>query len=680
MPDKAFRLLTKGLERLLDSEASQRLTLLVLRVLSEALQPETATSPNEANVAECLKAEGVRALTLILEQCTGSEVTTILLAQAESADGSVPQLLDILQFSLRCLALFSTSDVGQRSVATNPELLSHVLHMVRLEQAMVVPTVTLHALTCVAVLIECLPIQSALVEAGVLPLVLQTALFHEISEVPEPMPTDEGEDVVEDAAHAAALASQQEGQEVVNSATTVLVSLAKSGASESTEVPLTALLRVMLTPGLHRELLGDKPEAFLHVARSPGERDTPLLIWNDTMRASLCASLETEVANIDRADSSPRWNATEFLTTNATFQTVHSSVEEEIIVADVYVSRFVAQTEWDFNGETEPSALTFLNALIEQLVRAQQAKNVEALRLLLAALELLLQKHTELLPAAASNAGLRSIPAIITPDETQADLRMTALRIMEMFSIEAHPDVIKMLNCFLPMLHASLRSPEMQPEEQMQLMRVLNTVLAHNIEANAVRFVSCGLLLTLLDVVLCARAEYARPARLDAARVLGAIIKAYGPAQEVLLLLFNPLFAVPATHREALVNVSDDPERFLIAIEEEYEQPNLIWNDDTRADLKAFVVREMETLAAHTATPDMESVFDGDVRNVERRFDRPTLDKELFVAGVFVREFIESPLFSEMDASAFLTALLQGCNTQFEYVCALALMDCHGLL
>jgi hypothetical protein len=88
----------------------------------------------------------------------------------------------------------------------------------------------------------------------------------------------------------------------------------------------------------------------------------------------------------------------------------------------------------------------------------------------------------------------------------------------------------------------------------------------------------------------------------------------------------------------------------------------------------------METLAAHTATPDMESVFDGDVRNVERRFDRPTLDKELFVAGVFVREFIESPLFSEMDASAFLTALLQGCNTQFEYVCALALMDCHGLL
>ena len=112
-----------------------------------------------------------------------------------------------------------------------------------------------------------------------------------------------------------------------------------------------------------------------------------------------------------------------------------------------------------------------------------------------------------------------------------------------------------------------------------------------------------------------------------------------------------------------LTRLKDDPEKMVKMFDEDSDNPELIWDASMRTDLRNALAPHLDECYSLHNRGEQYNPFAPDIPVTVRY---TSLDKELFLGGVYVSRFLKEPTFQLRDPSQFLEILLQRWNSELD--------------
>uniref|UniRef100_A0A6I8R119 DnaJ heat shock protein family (Hsp40) member C13 n=1 Tax=Xenopus tropicalis TaxID=8364 RepID=A0A6I8R119_XENTR len=437
-------------------------------------------------------------------------------------------------------------------------------------------------------------------------------------------------------------------QEVANSlAKLSLLALSRlggylSGDQETPENPvLRKSLAGMLTPYIARKLTVSSPTEILKMLNSNTE--SPYLLWNNGTRAELLEYLESQQESmVRRGDCDVSYGA----------DFVYSEHSKELIVGDIFVRIYNEQPTFqlelpkafaasllDYIG----SQAQYLHTLmaLTQTGKVESDQHVDRLQRVEMALEALRNviKHN---PGSETECiGHFKLLFSLLRVHGAGKVQQLALEVVNI--VTSNQDCVNniaesmVLSSLLSLLHSLPTSRQL----------VLATLYALTSSTKIIKeAMAKGALIYLLDMFCNSTHPQVRS---QTAELFAKMIsdKLIGPKVRIVLMKF-----LPGVFMDAM---RDNPEAAVHIFEGTHENPELIWNDNSRERVST-TVREMmlehfkqqvENPDANWKLPDDFTVAYGEAQG------------ELLVGGVFLRIFIAQPAWVLRKPREFLVALLE---------------------
>ncbi|XP_069068012.1 dnaJ homolog subfamily C member 13 isoform X2 [Pleurodeles waltl] len=434
-------------------------------------------------------------------------------------------------------------------------------------------------------------------------------------------------------------------QEVANSlARLSLLSLSRLGGylSDTPENPtVRKSLAGLLTPYVSRSMAVSSPPEILKILNSNTE--SPYLIWNNGTRAELLEFLESQQESMVKRGECDKSYGSEF---------VFSDHAKELIVGEIFVRVYNEQPTFqlelpkafaasllDYIG----SQAQYLHTLmaITQTGKVESDQHGDRLRRVEMALEALRNviKHN---PGSETEClGHFKLLFSLLRVHGAGKVQQLALEVVNI--VTSNQDCVNniaeslVLSNLLILLHSLPSSRQL----------VLETLYALSSSTKIIKeAMAKGALIYLLDMFCNSTHPQVRSqtAELFAKMTSDKLI---GPKVRLTLMKFLPGLFMDA--------MRDNPEAAVHIFEGTHENPELIWNDNSREKVSS-TVREMmlEHFKQQTDNPDMNWKLNEDF-NVAYSEGQG----ELSVGGVFLRIFISQPAWVLRKPREFLIALLE---------------------
>jgi DnaJ family protein C protein 13 len=400
-----------------------------------------------------------------------------------------------------------------------------------------------------------------------------------------------------------------------------------------------ASLSRLLTPVL-ANMLGQKDvDPILQILNTNIE--TPTIIWNGSMRQELLAFVEAQLA-LQKAGMPHD--------ASAALQFDFESLRGELTVpyvdgTCVYVRVYNEQPETLMEHPT-----IFTAALLNHTAQHSAVMNPPAPKhrlMTLTAVYNLVQKSPEAVEGSiisAQQVGFPLLLSFLTPPGT-AEERNVALAVMNFLaSSKATADAIVASGLLWEILKLMINVNSGCSEQTQPLILALSatTSVTEVLVSTGGLLVIFGLLVGLPTPPVDPRSK---AARIPSARILSRILweQTWGPNAMLFLRKFLP---------EAMcIAIKEDADNVPLIFDANHETPEIIWSDETRAELRQKMTEMITTYQAQGfGTPYKldENFF------VQYR----SLAAELCVGGVYVRLFLKEPGFNLRDHRKFLEALL----------------------
>ncbi|KAL3854398.1 hypothetical protein ACJMK2_013668 [Sinanodonta woodiana] len=417
----------------------------------------------------------------------------------------------------------------------------------------------------------------------------------------------------------------------------------ETGAATPDNPPIKKALSVMLTPYLSRKLSDLSPKELLKLLNSNSE--TPYLIWDNATRAQLCEYLTDQQQKMMKTGECDKEYGAEFI-----FE-IHA---KELVVGEIFVRIYNEQPTYplenpkgftidllDFLG----SQAQYLHSLLMLQQQNQESPNQNSQVSRLPQVQMALE---------ALRNVIRNNPGVDIQCIGHFKLLFCLLQLDDCAKLQKHAlEVISSVaatqECVNDIAAAEVLSYLLLAIEMLSDCRVLTleTLAALMSNTKIVKeAVAKGAPVYLLDLFCNATNPAVREKTAELfAKMLSD--KLVGPRVRIILSKFLPSIFMDA--------MRDSPEASVHMFEGTHENPELIWNDESREKVSE-VVRKMKDkhYKAQRQNPDARwslsedfSVIYGDVQG------------ELVVGGVFLRLFISNPGWVLRKPKEFLTEILE---------------------
>ncbi|XP_030062368.1 dnaJ homolog subfamily C member 13 isoform X1 [Microcaecilia unicolor] len=437
-------------------------------------------------------------------------------------------------------------------------------------------------------------------------------------------------------------------QEVANSlAKLSLLALSRLGGylSEEQATPENPAIRKslasMLTPYVSRKLVVSSPAEILKMLNSNTE--SPYLIWNNGTRAELLEFLESQQESMTRRGDCDKSYGSEF---------VFGDHAKELIVGEIFVRVYNEQPTFqlEFPKAFAASLLDYIGSqaqYLHTLMAITQTGKVES------------EQHGDRLRRVEmALEALRNVIKYNPGSETECighfKLLFSLLRVhgagkVQQLALEVVNIVTSNQECViniaesmvLPNLLALLHSLPTSRQLVLETLHALTSNTKIIKEAMAK-----GALIYLLDMFCNSSHPQVRSQTAELFAKMTAD-KLVGPKVRITLMKF-----LPGVFMDAM---RDSPEAAVHIFEGTHENPELIWNENSREKVST-TVREMmlEHFKQQAENPDINWKLPDEFTVVYGE-----AQGELSVGGVFLRIFIAQPAWVLRKPREFLVALLE---------------------
>ena len=621
---KAFEVLGQCLDVDLDSSSNQQIANEVLDIIEEALQPASFGKPTMVNVYSCADSG-------ILERFD-SVISYYLPDSLPSAEEKDSVLSQILQKTLQCLSIISSNGDSRviDAFVTFPTIIHVLTSFIDPSYMEKNADLCIIVLNIFIVFLHNEKLLEICVNAGCIIFLLQVAICF--------------------------VERIEKDREVITLTETCLQLFAGIGNNITPPKVITDALTQLVTPGLMKAL---RRNQFITLIRRDNIRE-PLLIWNRSMQETLLNVLEKEEdAIVNSDDPSADWNAQSFCHREG-YRHIYTNLANEFIVDDVFLDPFLANPNVQL---TDPTSDHFLKALIAKVIQLQKMREpgfadksseetlMHFLQVTLCSLQKLLEVSPDLLVVFINDPSVHNVFALLTDTTIPWDILQLLLQILKLALTT--PTACMILASFVPNLRILLQFDSTDCESL--VLDVLDQFITNNDDVVQL-IMRSSLILILLDMALFYEKEYDGFIQDKAIQLLGKMMKSfkYGESvQKYMIALFTPLFRGENEKQSILLNCDEDPMSFIEVINSEIHAPNVYWDSEVKEDLFTFLRSEVRSMR----TTETEYVFDDKEVSKRMRNMRVTLNKQLVVADIFIREYVENP-FCELDATAFLTGLI----------------------
>lgn len=434
-------------------------------------------------------------------------------------------------------------------------------------------------------------------------------------------------------------------QEVANSlARLSLLSLSRLGGylSDTPENPtVRKSLAGLLTPYVSRSLAVSSPPEILKILNSNTEN--PYLIWNNGTRAELLEFLESQQESMVKRGECDKSYGSEF---------VFSDHAKELIVGEIFVRVYNEQPTFQLEL---PKA--FAASLLDYI--GSQAQYLHTLMAITQTGKVESDQHGDRLRRVEmSLEALRNVIKHNPGSETEClghfKLLFSLLRVhgagkVQQLALEVVNIVTSNQDCVNNIAESLVLSNLLILLHSLPSSRplVLETLYALSSSTKIIKeAMAKGALIYLLDMFCNSTHPQVRSqtAELFAKMTSDKLI---GPKVRLTLMKFLPGLFMDA--------MRDNPEAAVHIFEGTHENPELIWNDNSREKVSS-TVREMmlEHFKQQTDNPDLNWKLNEDF-NIAYSEGQD----ELSVGGVFLRIFISQPAWVLRKPREFLIALLE---------------------
>ena len=437
--------------------------------------------------------------------------------------------------------------------------------------------------------------------------------------------------------HVAVLSPAPANDPTVLACAEALAALIGSAHGSAPNAANASLLHAVLTNHLFMKL--GSPDAFTALAREQ-EVLMPVFLWTEDMRKQLGTTIEGEMAKLHKSAGPRRkWAGVKALA-----EIKYRAVEAELVVDNVYVRLFNEQP-------------TFVLSNMPQLVHAAVANTTKPgtpaaeVALQTALLKNVINNYHSLIPALARQLADDTMPQLLDIEDT--GVRAVILDLLGQLGSCRGP-ASEMVVQFLPVLHTLIHQSLASTEEVEAVLRVLGEVVRVE-DAAVMALRDSGMVLTLLMIFSGRMGKAWKHVRRTIAQIFGDMCaestQAGGYMLDVLVESFVPRF------RPELEKAGKDPMQFVNYFDGEWDNPDIIWNNDTRSDFWAMVNAELGPVTPDPTADPTAAAPVWDWRGLGDRYKRPTLERELQLGGVYVRCFNDDPEFP-VDNEVFLEAVL----------------------
>lgn len=400
-------------------------------------------------------------------------------------------------------------------------------------------------------------------------------------------------------------------------------------------INLKNALTTLITLFLCEKLQEESPLAVLKFLNSNSE--TPYLIWDNGTRAELTKYVEDQQESVIRTGEHDE-------TLGATF--VYTAHKDELVLAGVFVRIYNQQPTYQLRNPKQfaRACLDFIGTQAQYLVSAetidvnQEVKqlrvrhlrqSLEGLRNVIRATqgaELLCKGHYKLLFS------------LLTHNEDSD---------MQLYTLEAISATTGNAECVVDIAEATVLHFLFAAMVTLPKGRLTALEIMHQLVSNpklVIESLKKGGLVYLLDL-FCSSTVPA--IRIASAALLGKILsdKLRGPKARIALCKF-----VPAILTEAM---RENPESSVSMFEGTHENPELIWNEDSRNRVETML-REMR-----------DSFYEEQKKNPDAPWRLPEEfemmhagSNEIMIGGVFLRLLIKQPNWVLRKPKEFLVAIM----------------------
>lgn len=451
-----------------------------------------------------------------------------------------------------------------------------------------------------------------------------------------------------------------------------------------------ACVRALLSPGI-ADLVGTQPAAAV-LRTLTTSVETPLLIWNSACRAEVLAFVDAHIG----ADAQGSGSGDVEFDAAACRAFVYPTLARELQIGGVYVRVYNAQPAAQ---AALPDPAFFAQKLLAYIARS--VAQYRSLQLPLDRLEALRAKYAKKGVQEQSSGGggdnssgdqdgasdineetfWKSVESGLVKTRMAAEALRNLLR-----AVPATAALVRSAEAVRTVL--SLAALDADAATQRCALAAVATLtqtregVAAIADAHALAFLGPALCARRADV--CTAALAALSSLLGSARVVGDCL-AYGTLLHVLRVFAQPTerggdtaprtaaaaalakMSADAVHGSRVqlalqrfvpaafvASMRQDAEAAVYQFEGTHENPELVWNGDTRAQLRAALAAQSAALLAqHARAPDALWALPDDYR-----VHYAALDGELVLGGVFVRLFLAQPAWALRAPKAFLEALL----------------------
>ncbi|VDM24192.1 unnamed protein product [Toxocara canis] len=605
-------------------------------LLSAAVELCHCTLQSSALNAEQLRRDaGLEALQSAFDRC-------VPMVSLSSKDEDMA--VQVCIHTLHCFATAAQFEACREKLSEMSTIFSNICRLLQFHHLTRLATA---AAECVCSLAVCTLLQMQLFQAGILWQLIPHLFHYDYT-------LDEGGRVE----HSEESNKQSLRNKLARSSCEALACLAGFREETPDNDGIQNSLRAMLTPFVCLSMRNNDNDFVLKLLNSNTEN--PYLIWDNATRAELLEFVEYH--RTSNANTSDLFGAEFRLSTYA----------NELVVSDIFVRIYNEQPNFVFYepkkvcmdlldflddksrvllGETKSNETTNGEAVLidwetvsaPSLNVAKEAEMcLEALANLLSAnpgVEILLIGHFKVI---FSFLKMTSEPAI----------QQNALKIISLSSTnrECVGDIaaISQLSLIFPLV--------VQQHKAVPL--ILQTLIALSSNGQVVKeTLEYGGLLYILSILCDSQAE--SEVRLAAAELLAKLQsdKLTGPRWSRFIIHY-----LPAVFTDAL---RDSPQAAISLLDSKSENPELIWNDVTRNNVKAVIKKGCNQLcAAQQIDPtarwnsaNQSSSFQGVVNEACAYAD--VMADELVVGGVFLRLFIANPSWQVRHPKQFATELME---------------------
>lgn len=624
---KVFTVLGRCLSVSLDLPSNLTMANNALEVIVEALLPRSFGKPSSVNMCECSDAGCIASFDHVLNDC----LTDALFNQLATPTSETYQ---VFHRCLKCITLLAgkTTTRGVESLVTHPQFVHTLIQFIFVDSVELCPTAGLEVLQAFEQFLQNEKLLEIAVNSGLLIYLTMIALCLQKK-------------------------TETDGL-IIDNAVTCLELLAGVGNENAVPSTVVEAMTQLLTPGLMKAL---RDHTFLSKMRCANIRH-PLLVWNLDMANTLSDVLANEDESIARNESSGTgyWNMQAFHKRDGYLE-VYPNLRNEYIVDEVFLGPFLEQPDVEL---TDPTPEHFLKALMEFVVHLQSAQDLvrsaakdasnvkERLLVALRSMAALLSCHVTLQPTFVNDSNIHRLFSLLRDTTIGWDLQSVLLSLLDVaVSTQSGCDI---LSSFVPSLRLLLQSN--CSRTYLPVLRILEQLAEHNDQVVQV-ILSSGTILMLLDMILFFQNEYDGDVQDMAIVLLGKLMKNFKYGDEVrkyVVALFTPLFRGENEKSGVLANCDTDPGELREVLSSDIYTPTVFWNARVREDLKTFLQSEVRTMR----TSDQEYEYH-DVEVAKRmKASRVTLNAQLVVADIFVKQYIASP-FCELDRPRFLNGLLE---------------------